>query len=198
MYCECGCGSVTNIIKVTNRSRGLIAGEYRRYVVGHQQKHALAKRRVRTHCRHGHLLPEIGRLACPTCHGSEYRRELRARHPEKSRAYAARMKFKYALRDYGITRDEYEAMVARQGGRCAICHENPRPVRGCIRLHVDHDHVTGKVRGLLCQLCNLALGKFRDDPRRLMSAIHYLAAQQAELVADVAYQPVSSPSGWLA
>lgn len=55
-------------------------------------------------------------------------------------------------RKYGITQAEYEAMAARQKGKCAICSCE------CSNLHIDHSHVTGKVRALLCGSCNRALG----------------------------------------
>lgn len=44
-------------------------------------------------------------------------------------------------------------------------------------MHIDHDHRTGKVRGILCQACNLGLGKFRDDPALIKSAIRYLSVR---------------------
>lgn len=70
---------------------------------------------------------------------------------------------------YGISLDEYEAMWRRQCGLCAVC-ERPESEK---RLAVDHDHVTGEVRGLLCQHCN-HLGKFRDAPTLLTTAATYL------------------------
>ncbi len=74
--------------------------------------------------------------------------------------------------NYGLTLEEYQDMVEAQEGRCAICGtDNPTPHD---RLYVDHDHVTGKVRGLLCQKCNLALGLFKDSRDVLGSAILYL------------------------
>lgn len=98
------------------------------------------------------------------------RRAFHARHPEKGRQYARAYSFR---KRFGITVEEYDAMVAAQGGRCAICRgENTRGVR----LPVDHNHKTGKVRGLLCERCNLALGQFGDDPQLLERAIAYLAA----------------------
>jgi len=71
-----------------------------------------------------------------------------------------------------LTEDEYKAMLEAQGGVCAICNEKPKAGRG--RLAVDHVHGTDKVRGLLCNLCNPALGLFKDDPVRLKMAIEYL------------------------
>src|SRR2546430_14367333 len=69
-----------------------------------------------------------------------------------------------------LTEVEYKAMLDAQGGVCAICKEKPRGSR----LAVDHLAGTDKVRGLLCNLCNPALGLFKDDPHRLKAAIEYL------------------------
>jgi hypothetical protein len=76
----------------------------------------------------------------------------------------------HLLRKFGITLDDYNAMLQRQGGVCAICH---RPPTGQ-RLAVDHSHSTGNNRGLLCFDCNVALGKFEDNPDRLRAAAMYL------------------------
>jgi len=73
---------------------------------------------------------------------------------------------------YDITRDVYDKMLARQGGMCAICGTS-RPSRPSFC--VDHDHDTGRVRGLLCVTCNSILGYAHDDPLMLDRAIGYLA-----------------------
>jgi hypothetical protein len=70
-------------------------------------------------------------------------------------------------RRYGITAAEADAMLEEQGGLCAICKAAPA-------VHVDHDHVTGRVRALLCFNCNGGLGQFRDDPGLLYLAAFYL------------------------
>lgn len=74
---------------------------------------------------------------------------------------------------YGITLEEYERMFEEQGGVCAICSEREHQNK---LLAVDHCHKTQKVRGLLCSLCNTAIGKLKDDPRLLKKAIEYLEA----------------------
>ena len=74
---------------------------------------------------------------------------------------------------YGITPEDYDQMYLAQGGRCLICRRHSSEFTR--RLHVDHDHSSGKVRGLLCQHCNHLLGNAFDDPEILQAAIHYLA-----------------------
>jgi Recombination endonuclease VII len=74
---------------------------------------------------------------------------------------------------YGISLEEYDAMLERQGGVCAICKK--APARGKV-LFVDHCHVTGRVRGLLCAKCNSVLAFGHDDLDILRAAIAYLQA----------------------
>jgi 5-methylcytosine-specific restriction endonuclease McrA len=74
-------------------------------------------------------------------------------------------------RKFGLTIEQYEALLQRQGGRCAICRS---PGNGSVSLHVDHDHVTGRVRGLLCFRCNGGLGQFREEPELLRRAARYV------------------------
>ena len=71
---------------------------------------------------------------------------------------------------YGLTAEQYEALLAYQGGACAICGGERR-----YRLNVDHDHATGKVRGLLCRRCNKLLRDVRDDAETLHRAGWYVA-----------------------
>ena len=80
---------------------------------------------------------------------------------------------RYYKREYGITLDQYNEMLEVQGGVCAICG-NTCQTRS--RLAVDHDHETGKVRGLLCNGCNRGIGLLNDSPELLRAAIGYLTA----------------------
>lgn len=79
-------------------------------------------------------------------------------------------------RIYGLSFDRYEAMVEAQGNRCSICGSQPDPqgVKAASRLHVDHDHISGAVRDLLCNRCNMGVGYFLDDPARLRAAAAYI------------------------
>lgn len=74
---------------------------------------------------------------------------------------------------YGLSQEQYEVMLEAQGNACAICKSTDWPGKDK-RPHVDHDHVTSEVRGLLCNNCNNGLGRFGDDPARLRAAIEYL------------------------
>lgn len=99
-----------------------------------------------------------------------YSRHWRKQNPERAKNSDLK-------RSYGITLVEYETMLAAQDGKCAIC-KGPERTRdkdgGPRRMPVDHDHETGKVRGLICTHCNRALGMFKDDIKILKSAIAYV------------------------
>jgi Recombination endonuclease VII len=83
-------------------------------------------------------------------------------------SWRRRARWRYFERTYGLERHDYESMYVAQRGCCAICELRPA------RLVVDHDHRTGRVRGLLCSNCNFALGDFEDDPYRCIAAGAYL------------------------
>lgn len=87
-----------------------------------------------------------------------------AEERRKQKGRASRRRSLYKLSDAN-----YAKMVLAQGNRCAICDSDAKP------LHVDHDHKTGEVRGLLCFRCNSGLGNFSDEIGRLATAIAYLA-----------------------
>ncbi len=84
---------------------------------------------------------------------------------------------------FGITGDEYDAMVIAQGNKCALCGQSETKIHhtnGKIQeLCVDHDHVTGKIRALLCGHCNLMIGLAREDPVVLSKAITYLVIHKS-------------------
>lgn len=75
---------------------------------------------------------------------------------------------------YGLSLAQYHALLARQGNACAICRKAARV------LCIDHCHMTGRVRGLLCRKCNGGLGFYDDDPELLRAALAYLEAAAKE------------------
>ena len=98
-----------------------------------------------------------------------------AKSKEWSRANKARAKATRLLRQFGITPEQYDQMLADQDGKCAICSGAEPGGHG--QWHVDHDHETGVVRGLLCHHCNVGLGHFKDNPDLLLMAGIYLTRQ---------------------
>lgn len=81
------------------------------------------------------------------------------------------------LKKYGLTPEEFYQLETLSDGKCAICNE-------AAKLNVDHDHATGKVRGLLCRSCNLALGLMKDNVFILISAIEYLGGIDEKQAVD--------------
>jgi Recombination endonuclease VII len=107
------------------------------------------------------------------------REKWRENMNETRRATYNKRGFGYYLHaKYGINEAEYERMVIAQNGRCGICQTDTPPVHATSgspsRWHVDHDHETGKVRGLLCFKCNQGLGNFSDSLANLERAMKYL------------------------
>ncbi len=112
-------------------------------------------------------------------------REDRKNNPEKylkrnqrwrsaHREQCAKMtRTNWLRRRYGISPDEWEMIFQAQGNRCAICKSD---TPGKQSWHLDHDHSTGRVRGILCHMCNILLGSAVDNCDNLMSAIKYLIA----------------------
>ena len=82
----------------------------------------------------------------------------------KQKAYERQIK-----RNYGITLEDYHRMYENQDGVCAGCKQPSE-----VKFHIDHDHHTGRVRGLLCGNCNKALGLLHDNPNTLKNLIEYL------------------------
>jgi protein-arginine kinase activator protein McsA len=117
---------------------------------------------------------------CKTCTKQEsaaYQKE----NPGKVREWGWR---KHIRQKYGLTADLYQKMFAEQNGVCAICGESETHTyrsKEVGYLAIDHDHVTGKVRQLLCFNCNTGLGRFNDDPELLKAAIKYLQSHSAIL-----------------
>lgn len=111
---------------------------------------------------------DIIRYECNKCNYIK-RKEWAIRNPERQK-------------DYGLSKDLMQKMLEKQNHVCAIC-KYPETVKnnktGITKsLAIDHCHVTGKIRGLLCQKCNSAIGSLRDDIAIMQSAIDYIKAHQ--------------------
>jgi hypothetical protein len=117
------------------------------------------------------------RLESSTGYTSQCRYCKNEKHPSRPIAPEIRRRY-YLAHRYDMTPEEYEDLWEAQDGRCAICQKiahvmdlrtgSPR------RLAIDHDHQTGKIRGLLCHDCNVAIGHLNDDVEILYKAISYL------------------------
>lgn len=114
---------------------------------------------------------------CRPC-SVDYSREYYTAHREEKWRYDHNRH----LKRFGITAEDYASMLDAQGGCCALCPATAADERGH-RLHVDHDHATGAVRGLLCGSCNRGIGYFGDDPVRLLKAADYLLQLREEVSA---------------
>jgi hypothetical protein len=110
----------------------------------------------------------------------EYMRQIRKECPDKFH----KRDRKFFLAKRGLTEDEYNRLFEQQGGVCAICGHTGTGKHGY--LCVDHDHKTGKVRGLLCNSCNMGLGHFGDNASILKKMIDYLAFAEAVAARDEA------------
>lgn len=83
-----------------------------------------------------------------------------------------KMKDRYLRNAFGLTLEEFNELLGAQDNKCAICNSSIANGKGTF--HVDHNHNTGNIRGLLCHYCNVGLGNFRDNKILLEKAIKYL------------------------
>ena len=102
--------------------------------------------------------------SCKTCNSQQRRERYDS---EKRRRWHLQERF-------GITPEHYTELLESQDHKCAICGTSDATYSRGNRLHVDHDHATGEVRGLLCGHCNLGVGQFFDNTHLLSKAITYL------------------------
>jgi hypothetical protein len=137
-------------------------------------------------CRHcgDAFLPTARQLRksdfeCLPCRRKTFRRWNKSRSPVDWKKYASKTKKELRarrLRDYGLTEEDYLAMLEAQGRKCAICGDEHSD--GETSMPVDHCHDSGRVRGLLCRNCNVGLGMFKDSIDRLTAAANYLSKAQ--------------------
>lgn len=122
------------------------------------------------------------KYTCTSCRNADCVRRFNKNmqtDPSFRKAYYTGLRAKSLMRKYGLTVEGFYGLMAIQEGACAICQVTMTLASDGGRIAadsacVDHDHNTGRVRGILCSKCNLAIGKFADSPSRLRRAADYL------------------------
>jgi len=117
------------------------------------------------------------RSVCKICCATRFKL-YRNKHKERLDAYHRAYMQVYKLKEYDISKTQYETLLLKQDNRCAICNKTEtvkQSKNGPVRhLAIDHDHISGKVRGLLCYVCNTTLGRINEDTSILENMIQYL------------------------
>lgn len=103
----------------------------------------------------------------------DYYHKNKEKNKEKRKEYNRKADLK---KSFGLTINEYDIMFEAQKGVCATCgkEETAKNQYGVVRLAVDHNHKTGKIRGLLCARCNRSIGLLNEDISTLLNIIRYL------------------------
>ena len=185
-YCACGCGQKTEIASRNRKDTGWIKGQPLKYVVGHNPR-----------WRGGPAVP-IGQKWCGRCkkiyplsefykHSKnpgglqgrckkctrEQQVNWRKNNREKSRYFSLRFRLR---QKYKISLGDYEKLVHEFDGKCGICGKAETKMinNHRVMIAVDHDHITGRVRGILCNNCNRAIGLVGDNISFFEKAIEYL------------------------
>lgn len=126
---------------------------------------------------------EIGRRPriqsqCRSCNSEYMRNRIKNETKELRAARLARKRENWFRANYGISVADYDRMLAGQGGKCASCQRPPVGKKNHTVLHVDHDHATGEVRGLLCGHCNRSYGLLQEDPDVIWGLLIYARKNQ--------------------
>jgi len=186
--CRCGCGRATEISTETRPRRNWVRGLPKPYLPHHAKYRNVSLDGRTKFCKdcgeyknleEFHFLeasPDGRQNCCKQCAAARavnYRKGAGAGNVALSR-------MRHKLACYGLTSETYEAHYELQSGVCAICRKPEVSKRlGTVKnLSIDHDHSTGKVRGLLCTGCNRGLGFFGDDPELIVKAAAYLTLRK--------------------
>lgn|SRR5581483_1498182 len=177
--CRCGCGQATRIAKKTSARAGTRKGKPVDYISGHRP---IIRREITISCEKcGQSRVTRSSLArlCVRCLSAGRREQDRQKQKERRAKSGHREKYRaWCLQSkYGLTIEKFNDLLASQGG-CAICHsQTPRWNKDW---HVDHDHRTGAVRGILCSRCNVLIGFAGENAENLEGAAEYLRLHGAK------------------
>ena len=131
-----------------------------------------------THCKNGHLYTQSnGRNVCWICKEAKSQLWLK-NHPEAVKHYRRKG---FLKNKFGLSHEQYQAILVKQDGKCAICRE-PLPEReeNGYFPPVDHDHITGRIRGIAHTRCNQGIGMFKDNSTALRRAADHVELNRAE------------------
>lgn len=185
VLCACGCGKITPIATESRPHRGWIKGQHTKYYPHHSKRLRPDLGEDMKRCRKCLEVKSVDdfwvnrntwdklQAYCKPC---AKRANYGWRERDGSHVRVVMARFGSQLKKYKITQADYDAMLLEQDGLCAICQRPETETRkGTLkRLAIDHCHVTGRVRGLLCSSCNHAIGKLKDDPALVRRALEYL------------------------
>lgn len=110
---------------------------------------------------------------CKSCESNRSKQRVKSETDDERRIRLETQRKWWFRSRYGITVEEFDQMVDIQGGKCACCQREPQGKGAAAVLNVDHDHVTGRVRGLLCNPCNQAMGLMKDNPSMIRQLLRY-------------------------
>lgn len=138
----------------------------------HNVRNASPEGKARSKAYYAKIRQDEDRVEKKREYGRSEIRKQRQREAYKNPESKKKFKGRMLKRIYGITIEEFENMLKLQNNTCKICPT--KHLDNNKSLHVDHDHETGEIRGLLCDKCNRGLGYFKDNADFLESAIKYL------------------------
>jgi Recombination endonuclease VII len=158
--CECDCGNISSVrtyslINGHSKSCGCLRKLTR--ALSEEEKHKRQTQpRACKNCNQVLLPEQFPHIFCHVCRQCEANRKC---------------KYEYRKKKYGLSEEQFLSLCAKHNQRCAICNV---PFTNSRHRHIDHNHKTNKVRGILCRSCNHMLGNAHDDPQILKKAAAYL------------------------
>jgi hypothetical protein len=160
--------------KRPSNQKEVVAARNRAYYAAHAEE--MRSRQAKRRITHKQEIQNYHKAYCASPKYKKYHKKYCVLNETKIKEY--RMSHRrttaerFLIKKYGITMDEYDMMIVAQDGKCAICGEHQSNLRRI--LNVDHNHITGEIRGLICGSCNRAIGLFKENTANLLNAIKYL------------------------